>query len=241
MINFIIVDDSCLWLEQISSIIDKIMIKNNFEYNKKIFKEYNEEFNAYSKLKLENKVYVLDIRTATKNGLDIAREIRKDDSNAIIIFLTAHEEYSSKILKSMLEVFCLISKQDDVEQELEQSISKILTRVKEDKEIIKLEENISIHAIPLARILYITIDGKKRKAVIKTDIREFTCKKTLKYFESEYPDILVRTHKSCLVNINRTINFDFKEQKIYFNNKKTVELLSKKYKDKIKEKIFSKD
>lgn len=241
MINFIIVDDNCMWREQVSSIIDKVMIKTDFEYNKSIFDEYNEIFNKCMENDLENKIYILDIKTNKKNGLDIARKLRKKDNDSIIIFLTAYEEYSSKILKSMIEVFCLISKQDNVEEILEQSILKILNRLEMQKNMIKIEENTSICAIPLSKILYITMDSKKRKAIIKTDIRDISCKKTLKYFENEYEDTLVRTHKSCLVNIHRTINFDFKEQKIYFNNKTTVELLSKKYKEKIKERIFLQD
>lgn len=241
MINFIIVDDNCMWREQVSSIIDKIMIKTDFEYNKNIFDEYDEIFNKYMENNLENKIYILDIKTNKKNGLDIARKVRKEDNDAIIIFLTAYEEYSSKILKSMLEVFCLISKQDNVEEILQQGILEILNRLKTQKNMIKIEGNTSICAIPLSKVLYITMDSKKRKAIIKTDIRDITCKKTLKDFEKEYKDILVRTHKSCLVNINRTIDFDFKKQKIYFNNKTAVELLSKKYKDKIKERIFLQD
>lgn len=241
MITFIIVDDNCMWLEQVSSIVDKIMIKTNFEYNKKVFNEYDEDFNAYIDKDLENKIYILDIRTHKRNGVDIAREIRKKDSDAIIIFLTAYEEYGNKILKSMIEVFCMISKKDNVEEILEQNILTILNRIKKRKDIIKIEDNTSIYAVPLSKVLYITMDNKKRKAVIKTDLKSIYCKKTLKYFEEKYPEILVRTHKSCLVNFNRTIDFDFKEQKIYFNNKSSVELLSKKYKEKIKEKIFNRD
>lgn len=239
MINFIIVDDNCMWLEQVSSIIDKIMIKTNFEYNKKGFNEYGKDFNTYTKQDLENKIYILDIKTDKRNGVDVAREIRKKDNDAIIIFLTAYEEYGNKVLKSMIEVFCFISKKDNIEKILEQNIFEILNRIKKKQDIIKIEDNTSIYAIPLSKVLYITMDNKKRKAIIKTDMKNIYCKKTLKYFEEEYPNILVRTHKSCLVNINKTIDFDFKEQKIYFNNKTTVELLSKKYKNKIKEKIFN--
>ena len=76
------------------------MIKTNYEYNKKVFEEYNKIFNSYIEKELENKIYILDIRTQNKNGIDAARKIRLYDKDAIIIFLTAYEEeYSSKILK----------------------------------------------------------------------------------------------------------------------------------------------
>lgn len=241
MINFIIVDDNSMWREQVSSTIDKIMIKTNFEYNKKLFEEYDDMFNEYANKDLENKIYILDIKTPNMNGLDIARKIRKNDKDAIIIFLTAHEEYSIKILKTIMEVFCLISKKEDVENSLDKTILKILERINKEKNIIKIIEPTSIYAIPLEKVLYITTDNKKRKTIIKTELRKLYCNKTLKYFEEEYKDVLIRTHKSCLVNFNKVIDFDFKEQKIYFNNKITVELLSRKYKDKIKERILLKD
>ncbi len=237
MINFIIVDDNCMWLEQVSSIIDKIMLKNNFDYNKKTFLEYDQKFKEYSNSNLDNKIYILDIKTSKENGIDIAREIRKKDNDAIIIFLTAYEEYGNKILKSLLNIYGMISKCDNVESMLEQSILTILERINNSNKAIKIEDTSSILVIPLSNILYITIDGKKRKAIIMTDSKNIYCKKTLDYFEKKYPNFLVRTHKSCVVNINRTINFDFKSQIIYFNNKSSIELLSKKYKDKIKERL----
>jgi len=242
MINFIIVDDNAMWRKQVSSIIDKIMIKTNFEYNKKLFEEYNEIFNSYVKKDIENKIYILDIRTQNKNGIDAARKIRNTDKESIIIFLTAYEdEYSIKILKSVVEVFCLISKKEDIEEKLSQNILKILARIKDNNEIIKLIETSSIYAIPLSKVFYITTDSKKRKTIIKTEFKKLYSNKTLVFFEKEYNKFLIRTHKSCLVNFNKVLDFDFKEQKIYFNNNLTVELLSKKYKDKIKERIFIKD
>ncbi len=239
MINFIIVDDNCMWLKQVSSIIDKIMIKTNFEYNKQLFLEYDDKFNKYVELELENKIYILDIRTNTRNGLDIAREIRLKEVDAIIIFLTAYPEYGNEILKSMFGIFCMILKSDNVYQLLEQSINEIIKRLNTSNQVIKIYDNNSISFIPLSKILYITIDSKKRKAIIQTDIKSIYYKKTLKALEIEYPNIFIRTHKSCLANVNRIINLDFKERKIYFNNKSSVELLSKKYKDKIKERILN--
>lgn len=238
MINFIIVDDKYIWLDQISAIIDKIMIKTNFEYTKATFSEYDKSFNKYINHNLENKIYILDIRTNKRNGIDIAREIRKNDNEAIIIFLTAYEKYGNKILKSMLGVYGMISKNENVAEILEESIIEILNKINNNPKIIKIKDTNSICAIPLSSILYMTVATERRRTIINTDIRSIECKKTLKYFENEYANILTRTHKSCLVNINRVIDFDFKEHKIYFNNKNSVELLSKKYKNKIEEKIF---
>ncbi|MBQ7136469.1 MAG: LytTR family transcriptional regulator DNA-binding domain-containing protein [Bacilli bacterium] len=242
MINFIIVDDNVIWREQVSSIIDKIMIKTNFEYNKKIFEEYNNIFISYTEKEFENKIYILDIKTQSKNGIDAARKIRLYDKEATIIFLTAYEEeYSIKILKSVVEVFSLISKKEDIEESLEKNILKILERIKENKEILKLIEKNSIYAIPLSKIVYMTTDNKKRKTIIQTESNKVYSNKALKFFEQKYSSTLLRTHKSCLVNFKKVINFDFKQQKIYFNNGSNIELLSKKYKNKIKERIFVKD
>ena len=109
MINFIIVDDNCIWLEQISSIIDKIMIKTNFEYDKKGFTEYDDNFYKYSIQNLENKIYILDIETNKNNGIDVARSIRRKDRDATIIFLTAYKDYGNKVLTSMIEAFVRFS------------------------------------------------------------------------------------------------------------------------------------
>ncbi len=241
MINFIIVENNTEYLKLVASMIDRIMIKTCFEYRKKTFTEYDNKFNKYIDRNFENKIYILDIKTNNKNGIDVAREIRKKDSEAIIIFLTAYEKYGNQILKNMIEAFCFICKKDNVEEILEQNILEILDRIKKNKTVIKIDNNASFCVIPLSKILYITINSKKRKAVIKTDTKNIECKKTLNYFEQLFPNDLIRTHKSCVVNINRTINFDFKNNKIYFNSNHETELLSKKYKEKIKEKIFNQE
>lgn len=240
MINFIIVDDNCKWLEQVSSIIDKIMIKTKFEYNKKAFIEYDNSFKNYIEQNLENKIYILDIETTNNNGIDIARNIRRNDDDATIIFLTAYKNYSNKVLTNMIEAFCFIYKNDNIEEILDQNITEILNRIMEKENVIKIENSSILYAIPLSKILYITTDTKNRKTIIKTDSQDIYCKKTLNSLEEEYPATLVRTHKSCIVNFKRVRDFDFKRGKISFVNHQVIELLSKKYKTKIKEKFFSK-
>jgi len=239
MIDFIIVDDNCIWLQQISSIIDKIMIKTNFEYNKKGFTEYDDSFYKYIEQELENKIYILDIETNKNNGIDVARNIRRKDTEATIIFLTAYKDYGNKVLTSMIEAFCFIYKNDNVEEILEQNIIEILNRIIENDAVVKIKDACSFYAIPLSKILYITTDTQSRKIIIKTEMQDIYCKKTLISFEEEYQNNLIRTHKSCVVNVKKVIDFDFKNSKIHFNNRKKIELLSKKYKDKIKEKFFS--
>jgi len=240
MLNFIIVDDNCKWLEQVSSIIDKVMIKTSFDYNKKRFTEYDDNFKKYVNRKLENKIYILDVETKNNNGIDIARIIRRNDSEATIIFLTSYKKYATKVLTNMIEAFCYIYKNDNVEDMLKQSIEEILNRIIDNETVIKIKDSSTLYAIPLSKILYITTDTENRKTIIITDTKDIRCNKTLNSFEMEYPLTLIRTHKSCIVNIKKVLDFDFKNTTIYFSNQTTIGLLSKKYKDRIKEKFLNK-
>ena len=92
MFNVIICDDEINTLKRIIKIIDKYMKRNHIEYKKYIFNDYNESFMNIVKSSLPFKIYILDIETPSRSGIDIAREIRQKDLDSVIIFLTGHEE-----------------------------------------------------------------------------------------------------------------------------------------------------
>ena len=102
MLNIVICDDNKRDLIKIETLVDKFMARNNYDYKKHIYNDYDASFMRLVKSKLPFRIYILDIETPSRSGIDIAREIRKNDVDSIIIFLTAHEELSTTASKNEL-------------------------------------------------------------------------------------------------------------------------------------------
>lgn len=88
MLNFILCDDNPYILSSISKFLDIIFIKNNIDAQL-VFSSSNwEDILSFTKNNSVD-VAILDIELkSTKTGVDIANELRKDNKDLYIIFLT---------------------------------------------------------------------------------------------------------------------------------------------------------
>ena len=102
MINVIICDDNEKDNKKAESITKKFMDKIKQEYKIYTCNDYNKQFYSLVESKIPFKIYLLDIETPSRSGIDVAREIRRKDIDSVIIFLTAHEELGNVILKKDL-------------------------------------------------------------------------------------------------------------------------------------------
>ena len=229
MLNVIICDDNQRDLFKVETIIDKFMKRNKYEYNKHIFKDYNESFMNIIKSKLPFKIYILDIETPSRSGIDVARKIRKKDLESIIIFLTGHDELGRVILQNDLMFLSFVNKFDNIENRLSNILYKAINIIKY-KKIIKIEEGNNTYIIDINDIIYFFYFTFSRKTTIKTDYTEYCVRKSLLDICDLLDDRFIRTHRACIVNKNRISRIDKVNKIIYFDNGYSTDLLSDKYK-----------
>ena len=228
MFNVIICDDDQYTLTKITKIVDQYFKKNHIEYQKHIFEDYNQKFMNIISRPLPFKIYILDIETPSRSGIDIAREIRIKDLDSVIIFLTGHEELGNIILKNDLLFLSFINKFDNCEERLCKALQKS-SDVLHKKQVIKLADGTINYIVNLNDILYFSTDTVDRKTIVKTDYDEFEVSDTLKSISKRLDDRFNQTHKSCIVNMSRVTNIDTKRRIIYFDTKDMTDLLSNKY------------
>lgn len=232
MINFIVCDDNEIILKNVVEIIQKTMINSSHEYKIYDFKDYNQKFKKLIKENLPNKIYILDVETPSESGIDIARLIRKDDINSVIIFLTSHNEVGSILLKEQLMFLTFICKFDEAEKRLKQAIEKALELVGK-KSAIRFEDHGSLYTIPIKDITHIYTDTLERKIIINTDYAQFKISKTLTEMEEILTKQFKHSHRACIVNTDRIRVIDKKNNKIIFDNNTETEYLSKSYKKEL--------
>ena len=129
MINFIVCEDNKVILQKNVDIINKTMFNSNYDYRIYQFENDTNELHNLIEKDLGLKVYILDIELDNISGIDIAREIRKDDSKSIIIISTTYVEYLPMALKNKLMLFDFVSKFEDYEENLERVISKAIIQL----------------------------------------------------------------------------------------------------------------
>lgn len=228
MLNFIVCDDEKKYRDFAEGVINKYMMKNQHEYQIHMFNDYDREFMDIIGTKLPFKIYILDIETPTRSGLDVARIIRNKDVDSVIIFLTGHQELSQIVIKNEFLFLSFINKFDDCENRLMGSIDKSL-KVLKAKQTIRFKDCGIIYTISLEDILYVTKDSVERKSIIKTDYSEFRLNKTLGEIKEMLNDDFIQTHRACLVNKKRVVGYNKLKRVIMFDTGEKIDLVSTRF------------
>ncbi len=224
MIDFVICDDDQKITQKVSALITRMMIDSNQSYKINCYNDYDNQFiKMVSKKGL--KVYILDIVTPSKSGIDIAKMIRKNDLESIIIFLTGHEEMGTIILKKELYFLSFINKYDDFEKKLINAINNAL-KLLMIKKVIQFKDGGIVFTITLDNIIYIMKENNGRYLIIKTDNTEYKVRKTLLEIKPKLNNNFIQTHRACFVNINRVEAYDKTKKEICFDNGIKIDLLS---------------
>ena len=235
MINFAVCDDEKEFRDKITLIIDKLFIKNNIEYKIHEFSGYNKELSNFINNDMSSKIYLLDIEMKNSvSGIDIARKIRKNDWDSIIIMITSHSDLGYEALKAQIMLLDFISKFDQCEKNVEKILKKAVAKV-DSKKVIQFQNGGVSHRLYLEDILYVTKDTVDRKCIIKTTYNEFAVTKTMNEMIEELGPSFYLSHRSCLVNLEKIKTINWKDNIIYFNNGESIDLLARDKKKGLKE------
>lgn len=233
MINFILCDDNDHARIIQESIIAKICMPYDFNYRVYQFSRYNTELQNLIEKQDGIKIYILDVEMPGKNGIQIAKEIRKKDWDSIIIIFSQHEELEFKILKQKLLILDFISKYGDYEKALEETLLLALKQYG-NKKVLSFKSNRELCNLKYEEILYIYRDNELGKTKIVTEKKEYPVRESIRTIIAKLDDRFIQSHKACYVNKDNITNIDFKNNIIYFKTKK-IDLLSRMYKKGLKE------
>ena len=236
MIDFIICEDNENVRDIYKLLISKIVMPYDFNYKVYLFEKYNNKMKELIVNNFNFRIYLLDLELPGKNGIEIAKEIRKNDWDSIIIVLTSHDELELKILKKKLLIFDFISKFEDYEERLYDSINTILKKYS-SKKTISFKSNKELVNIKIEDIMYIykTDDQNKIEVVLKNN--NYKIRESLSNIMLKLDDRFYKTHRACIVNLDKIKKVDFKNEIIYFDNNLKIDYLSRNYKKALKDRL----
>ena len=236
--NFIIYEDENKYIEKYKKIISKLLGPLDLNYKIIEIKEYNESSKEIINNTEGSKIYILDIEVTGKNGLDLARRIRKTgDWTSPIIIVTSHEEFKNVGYTAKILMLNFISKCKELENQLIETLKVALEINLSNKSLCYTNKG-ETYRIPYKDILYIEKSLNDNICNIITKNNNYFIRKTIIELEKILSDDIafIKTHRSCIVNIRNIKSVDFEKNTIFFENNK-INLISRTQKRKLKERM----
>ena len=233
MINFIIVEDNNLHIEKTKKIINKYMMKNNYEYDILAYNYPNDKFveNISSDSK---KIYILDFELKGTTAIDVARMIRKSDWISPIVVFSVNGGMAYDTFKQRLQILDFVNKQYEAEKNLFEVFDICFSQFK-IREDFKYKIGKVTYSIDYDKVYYFYRDTVERKTVIVTNNGEYKIPMTLVKVKSLLPDYFVYSHKSCIINTMKVNAYDWANLTIFFDNGTKTYLLSRTHRKELKD------
>ena len=235
MLKFIICEDNKETLDRTSLIISKVMMPYDFDYKIYKFEKYDSQLKKIIETKDNDKVYILDVELPKISGLEIASEIRENDWNSIIVFLTAHRECQDDIFYSRLLALDYISKNRISFERLEETIKMIISKMNQNK-ILTFKYNGITSRIPYDDIIYVEKVPENKKCLIITENNNIhEIQESISHLLEKLGPDFYQTHKSCIVNVTKIKKVDYSNNIITFKNNDKIDLLSNRNRKGLRE------
>lgn len=201
MIKVLVCDDDQIVTNKVQKLLTEIQDKYGFELD---IQSYND-----GRLAIEsNEIYdiaIVDIEMPDVDGLALSEDLKKRNSDAIVMILTSFSDYLDSAMR--IQVFRYLSKPID-EERFTKNFMEAVNYYKQISKQIVVESGDEVLTVKTKDILY--IENLKHGSVIATKYGDFkTNKKPLEWYETiNQPNCFTFSHKSFLVNLQNVINFD---------------------------------
>lgn len=236
--NFIIYEDEEEYAQKYKKVICKLLAPTTLNYKIKEINRYDESVCEEIEKIEGNRIYLLDIEVPGKNGLELAREIRKNgDWASPIIIITSHDEFKTVGYTAKILMLNFISKNSNLEKDLFETLELALEINMKNKSLCYTNKG-ELYHIPYQDILYIEKSLNDNMCNVVTKNNVYNIRKTIIDLEKKLSDDMnfIKTHRSCIVNIKNIKHIDFENNIISFVNKE-IDLLSRTHKKHLKERM----
>lgn len=211
MYNFFICEDNVSTANIIKKYIAEYTAEKNMDCNIRLINKNFGQIVEYAKSSIGHaNVYFLDIILNDENitGLNLAREIRKIDAMAYLIFITSHPELSLKVFQYKLKALDYIYKHDEnIQKRICECIDSIAEEVNQignldiNRQLILKSLN-DVYTVNLNSILYFeTRPGSRMLNCVLNDGTTIEFYDTLKNLIKKLDNRFCHCHRSYIINI----------------------------------------
>ena len=226
MIRIVVVDDNQQELEHIKLLLYQVL-RDEFEFI--FYSQINEDLLKEIKFVDSKKIYILNVENGERtSGITLSKMIRENDFDSEIILITRHDQMFEIAHRSVYKIFDFIEKFHEFDKRFKKDIRKIVNMCFDNKMFIY--KDLSIY---YKSIVYIYRETEERKLVIVTDNKKYLINLSIKEIKSSLDRRFVQCHRSCIMNIFKVEEKNYKEGYFVTNAGEKVYFLSKKFKNNI--------
>ncbi len=212
MITIAMCDDEINIAKSLSKIIESQLIKIDFDAKIEIVTDDQQKiYELIKNKKIDVLILDVDFKGSGKNGIDFAHELRSMNKDFYLVFLSAHSRYIH---------MSLINKTFDylIKPVHPNSLMEFLLRLKEEfehnkKVFMKINNSLLIRT---DSILYIEKQGNR--ANIYTTIKTYNIMGSINDILDMLPNNFKKCHRSYIINENKILSIDKKNNCIYLEN-----------------------
>ncbi len=200
-----IIEDEAPHAMQLKQLLENWSKQNNISLS---IRHYFNDKDFSGKEYDEDELFFIDIKLGSANGMDIAKQLRKDGFCGNIIFLTAFSEYvfDGYHVQALDYLLKPIS-----QKKLEQCMKPILRNMEGSYHVYRTKNETV--KIPYNKILAFTSFGHYVDIITQLNDKQ-TCyrqKITLKNLQNQLPEEFVRCHRTIIININKVMKLTCKD------------------------------
>ena len=233
MIDFIIIEDNFIYLSQYKTIIDKVMMNYDIEYNITMYDKYSETTKKFL-LKEKFKIYIISYskQKRSKEMIEYIREELDDWQSLIIVMYDDKEEIKNLEEKSLFILDC-ISKQKDFSQQLKRNIQICLKNYDQRPNTLKYCYKNTCYNIEYWKILYIEKETEMKRCTIKTIDKSYHIQGYLNQNEKLLDNRFLKCNRSYIINLEQIESYNIKTNLITLKNGETLDVVSRDKKKRI--------
>lgn len=221
--NIAICDDNPYIHSKLEEVIFEVFLEDKNQYSCDCFHSSESLLTYVSTNRQNYQLYLLDIEMAQMDGLTLATLIREKDSDAIIIFITSHQELMQEAFE--VNAYHFLLKPLDYQQ-TKRVLLRGIESMKAKGELFQYKVRKRIFSLYLKEIDY--FESNQRKIIIHTKNNQMLdYYGSLKEVVCQTPrSLFAQVHNSYVVNMERIISFDGNQ--VLLTSGVTI-LITKKY------------
>ena len=233
MINIVVYGRSGPFMVKNINCIRISLLNYDLEYRISKFDRYTDMLDEIIKNNIK-KIYIIDITNG--ESFDIVFKIREYDYDSIIILVSSDNREDINLIKDRLMILDLVYCNSRYEDRLIDDIGIAVSIMDKHKEFVFKYKRV-LYRVPFNEITYIEKEPEIKRCIIHTIKSTYVMTGTLNYIMEQLDSNFVRTHQSCIVNLNNIKRIELGKNMIIFKNDDKTDMLNIKMKREIKNMI----
>ena len=211
LLKIFVLEDEWIQQSRIEAVLQELIAQKSLQCKvPEVFGKSSQLLDAITERGAHHLFFLdIEIKGEEKKGLEIAKEIRKKDPHATIVFVTTHSEFMPITFQYKVAALDFIDKTLS-EEEFRERISSAIDYTLE-------QAGTTIAQVPFNKILYVETSPTIHKVILHTQDERLEFYASITDIEKADPR-LYRCHRSFVVNPQNITKIDKEAKKAFFEN-----------------------